>query len=52
MAQMCVKTRRMDVAEICMGNLENARGAMSVREARIEPQLEAQVAALAIELGL
>ena len=52
MAEMCVKTKRMDVAEICMGQLENAKGAMAVRRARAEPEKEAQVAALALELGM
>ena len=32
MAEMCVKTKRIDVAEICMGQLENAKGAMAVRK--------------------
>jgi intraflagellar transport protein 140 len=27
MAKMCVKTRRLDVAEVCLGNMQNARGA-------------------------
>lgn len=31
MAQMCVKTRRLDVAEVCLGNMGNARGASAIR---------------------
>ena len=27
MAQMCVKTKRLDVAEVCLGNMGHARGA-------------------------
>lgn len=30
MAQMCVKTKRLDVAEICIGNMRFARGARAV----------------------
>ncbi len=30
MAQMCVKTKRLDVAEICIGNMRFARGAKAV----------------------
>ena len=31
MAQMCVKTKRLDVTEICIGNMRFARGAKAVR---------------------
>ena len=37
MAIMCVKCRRLDVAEICIGNMKFARGARSIREAKKEP---------------
>ena len=36
MAIMCVKSKRMDVAEICIGNMKFARGARSIREAKEE----------------
>lgn len=54
MASMCVKTRRLDVAEVCLGNMGNARGARAVREARVlyPDDPAAQVAALAIQLNL
>jgi intraflagellar transport protein 140 len=52
MAHMCVKTKRLDVAEVCLGNMCHARAAAAVREAKQEPELEAQVAAVAIQLGL
>jgi len=32
MAKMCVKTQRLDVAEICLGHMGHARGARAVRE--------------------
>eukprot|EP00756_Hemistasia_phaeocysticola_P006237 Hpha_TRINITY_DN13742_c1_g2::TRINITY_DN13742_c1_g2_i1::g.142675::m.142675/K19672/IFT140; intraflagellar transport protein 140 len=52
MAKSCVKTRRLDVAEVCLGNMQDAKGARALREARQEPEIEAQVAMLAIQLGL
>ena len=32
MAHMCVKTKRIDVAEVCLGNMGNARGTRALRE--------------------
>ncbi|XP_035386707.1 intraflagellar transport protein 140 homolog isoform X1 [Electrophorus electricus] len=52
MAQMCVKSRRLDVARVCLGNMGNARAARALREAEREPELEARVAMLAIQLGM
>jgi len=52
MARMCVKTKRIDVAEVCLGNMGVARGAAAVRLAKKEPELEARVAAVAVQLGL
>ncbi|KAM9716097.1 intraflagellar transport protein 140 homolog isoform 2-T2 [Menidia menidia] len=52
MARMCVKTRRLDVARVCLGNMGNARAAKALREAETEPEQEAQVAMLAIQLGM
>ena len=52
MAQMCVKTKRLDVAEICLGNMGNARGAAAVRESKKYNSLEASVGVLAIQIGL
>lgn len=52
MARMCVKTRRLDVARVCLGNMGNARAARALREAEKEPQLEARVAMLATQLGM
>jgi len=51
MAHMCVKTKRIDVAEVCLGNMGFARGAASVRLAKKEPEVEARVAAVAVQLG-
>ncbi|TMW60577.1 hypothetical protein Poli38472_000619 [Pythium oligandrum] len=52
MAHMCVKTKRLDVAEVCLGNMGHARGAAAVQEAKKEPQIEVPIAMVAIQLGL
>ncbi|XP_066239057.1 intraflagellar transport protein 140 homolog isoform X1 [Saccopteryx leptura] len=52
MARVCVKTQRLDVAKVCLGNMGHARGARALREAEQEPELEAHVAVLAIQLGM
>ena len=38
---MCVKTKRLDVAEICIGNMRFGRGAKAVRESKKEEELDA-----------
>lgn len=48
MARMCVKTKKLDVAEICLGNMQDARASMALREAKNEPEIEARIAMLAI----
>ncbi|XP_073409706.1 intraflagellar transport protein 140 homolog [Dendrobates tinctorius] len=52
MARMCVKTRRLDVAKVCLGKMGHARGAKALREAEQEPEIEARVAMLAVQLGM
>lgn len=52
MAKVSVKTKRLDVAKVCLGNMADARGAMALKYAAAEPQLDAQVAILAIHLQL
>eukprot|EP00667_Euglena_gracilis_P000441 EG_transcript_441 len=52
MAAMCVKTKRLDVAELCLGNMQDAKAARALRLARSEPELEAQVAMLAVQLNM
>ena len=52
MAKMCVKTRRLDVAMVCLGNMGHGRGAKMLREVMKQPQLDARVAMLAIQLNL
>lgn len=52
MAQMCVKTQRLDVAQVCLGNMRFARGAKAAREAEKEREPEARIAMVAIQLNL
>ena len=53
LAKMCVKTKRLDVAALCLGNMGHARGAKALRKAMAEePQMDAQVAMLALQLGM
>jgi intraflagellar transport protein 140 len=54
MATMAVKTKRLDVAEVCLGNMGDARGAKAVREARASHPVDKEVAVamLAIQLGM
>lgn len=47
-----MKTRRLDVARVCLGNMGNARAAKALKEAETETEPEAQVAMLAIQLGM
>ena len=52
MARMCVKTQRLEVAVVCLGNMGNARAAKAVREAKSIPEPEARLAVLAVQLGM
>ena len=45
---MCVKAKRIDVAEICLGNMRFARGSKAIRESKNESELDAQLAMVAI----
>ena len=40
------------MAEVCLGNMGHARGARAVRQAKSEPQVEAQIAMVALQVGL
>ncbi|EFA08985.1 Intraflagellar transport protein 140 homolog-like Protein [Tribolium castaneum] len=54
LARMCVKTRRLDVAGVCLGHMGNARAAMALRVAVADYSLphEAKLAVLAVHLGM
>jgi intraflagellar transport protein 140 len=51
MAQICIKTKRLDVAEHCLGNMQHARGARAVREAANLEELDARVAMVAVSVA-
>lgn len=53
MAKMCVKTRRIDVALVCLGHMRNARAANAVRDSiQRNEHLDLQAASLAIQLDM
>ena len=52
MAHMCVKSKRLDVASVCLGNMGFARGSRMLKMAQNEPELDARVAMLAIVLDM
>ncbi|VDN94810.1 unnamed protein product [Brugia pahangi] len=53
MAHMCVKTRRLDIALLCLGNMGHASGARALKKSmKNGDPIEVQVAILAIQLGL
>lgn len=55
MAFMCVKTKRLDVAGMCLGKMGHAAGAATVREVQKhadEDDVEVGVAMVATQLGL
>uniref|UniRef100_A0A183C9R0 Amidase domain-containing protein n=1 Tax=Globodera pallida TaxID=36090 RepID=A0A183C9R0_GLOPA len=53
MARMCVKTRRIDVARVCLGHMGHARTARAIRRAVVRGDAtELQIARLAVELGM
>jgi len=41
MAAMCVKNKRLDVAQVCLGNMRFSRGAKAAREVEKEREVEA-----------
>lgn len=53
MAQMCVKSHRVDVAKVCLGNMGNVKGIRLLRE-EIEKGADSdtQVAIIALSLGM
>lgn len=54
LARMCVKTRKLDVAGVCLGHIGNARAARALRQAIGDNTLqhEAKLAVLAIQLDM
>ncbi|GLC64378.1 hypothetical protein PLESTF_000154800 [Pleodorina starrii] len=52
MAHMCIRNKRLDVAEHCLSNMEHARGARALREAKTIEEADARVATVAVHLGM
>lgn len=54
LVKMCVSTRRLDVAKVCLGHLEKVRSVAAIRQAMVDDdlELEAKIAVLATELGM
>lgn len=52
MAQMCIKNKRLDVAQVCLGNMRFARGAKAAREAEEEKEIEAKLGLISIQLNM
>jgi intraflagellar transport protein 140 len=52
LAVMSVKTRRFDVALVCVGNMNDGRAAKAIREAQEIPEEDARLATLAVHLGM
>lgn len=54
LARMCVKTKQLNMALLCLGHMKQARAARALREAihNNSLNLEAKVGILAVELGL
>ena len=48
----CIKTKRLDVAEYCLGNMGHIAGARAIREAAEYKEVDARVATVAVQLGL
>ena len=49
---MCVRTHRLDVAMMCLGNMGNAVAARAVRQSLSIPEEDARLAVLAVHLGM
>ena len=53
MAQMCVKSHRIDVAKVCLGRMGHARGIRLLRdETQKGASSDTQVALIALSLGM
>jgi intraflagellar transport protein 140 len=52
MATICIRHKRLDVAEVCLGYMGNILGVRAIREAADVPEADARLAAAAIHLGM
>ncbi|GAB1610026.1 hypothetical protein Ahia01_001288500, partial [Argonauta hians] len=52
MARMCVKTRQLDVAKICLGKMGHGQGVRALRRVEGDSQVEVKLAVLAMYLDM
>lgn len=54
LAKMCVKTKQLDMAMLCLGHMRQAKGARALRQAMHNDSLslDAKAGILAVELEL
>jgi intraflagellar transport protein 140 len=52
MATICIRHKRLDVAEVCLGYMGNILGVRAIREAADVPEADARLAAAAVHLGM
>ena len=52
MAHICIKTKRIDVLEVCLSNMRFERGIKAFRESRHESEVEAKLAKVAMHLNM
>jgi intraflagellar transport protein 140 len=53
MAQMCVKSHRIDVAKVCLGNMGNVKGIRLLNEEAVRgADSDTQVGLIALNLGM
>ena len=52
MAHICIKTKRLDVLEVCLSNMRFERGIRAFRESRHEKEPEARLAMVAMHLNM
>ena len=53
MAQMCVKSHRIDVAKVCLGNMGNVKGIRLLREEAAKgADSDTQIGLVALNLGM
>ncbi|GAB6031181.1 hypothetical protein CHUAL_007980, partial [Chamberlinius hualienensis] len=52
MARMCVKSKRLDVALVCLGHMGNATTSKALRQLKPDVEPDIKVALLATHLGM
>jgi intraflagellar transport protein 140 len=52
MATICIRHKRLDVAEVCLGYMGNILGVRAISDAADVPEADARLAAAAVHLGM